>query len=124
MADLNTICPYNENDIVIPEKDIKLAVMFRSKSGDKVLVSCPDCCNVVELTGAPNTVEEWHPDMSKMVCVPFLDPAALRIPDGIIKEAGETKYRPGSGEDMLTKREYMFTYGIDPECYYAKKNKK
>ena len=122
MRDLNTICPYNENDIVIPERDMKLAVIFKSKSGDKLLVSCPDCCRVFELV--PDNEKEWKPDMSKMVCVPFLDDAVFRIPAGIIKEAGETKYRPGSGEDALPKREYMFTYGIDPECHFAKKNKK
>jgi hypothetical protein len=126
MADLKTICPYNENDIVIPEDDIRKAVMFKNKSKGKALVTCPDCCNVVELkgTGVPDTVEEWHPDVSKMVCVPFLDDTLIRIPAGIITEANVKKYRPGSGEDMLPKREYMSTYGIDPECYYVKKNKK
>jgi hypothetical protein len=125
VTDLNTVCPYQEKDIVIPERDIQMAVRFKSKSGDKALVSCPLCCKVMEITGAPDDVQEWNPDMSKMVCVPFLEDTVLRIPAGTITEGeGEPKYRPGSGGDLLPKREYMFTYGIDPECYFAKKNKK
>jgi hypothetical protein len=118
MPDLLTICPYEEIDITISERNIELAKMHRGTSGKKLLVACPECCRTLEIT--PNNIDEWSPDLRNVSCVPLLQSEEVRIPNGYMKVGGLILYRPGGGDQLLRKREYMYLYGMDPQCYLDK----
>lgn len=119
MPGLKIICPSCEEDVEITEREQKMAVMFKSHSEGIPMTSCPKCCRVLKITGAglPENIEEWNPNVDDMFCVPLLDDTVARIPAGYVAEGGHIKYRPGSGGPLLAKRDYMYMYGYNPECY-------
>lgn len=119
MAGLPFNCPYCNSDVEVSERNLKLTLRNRNKMGGKALAACPKCCRVIEVTGPlADDVQEWNPEVNDdCCCVPFLEDAAIRIPNGIINEGG-VKYRPGGGGPLRGKWEYMHEYGMDPECYF------
>lgn len=124
LKDIKTYCPQCEEEITLPGSEILKAARFKSKSGGKALVGCPKCFYVMLLpSGMPEDlaeVEKWigTVDERTFACVPFLDSGTARIPNGTVIDAGTVKYRTGDGNMLLSRRDYMFQYGIDPELYY------
>jgi hypothetical protein len=123
MQNLEVTCPVCENDIVITEKEMKLAVQHIAETGGVPLVSCTECCRVLSLPEMPTNgdlLENWVPDVSGETCVPFLDDEFVREPNGVTIHLGAKVYTSGSGVTGLTKRAYMHRYGMNPECAIAK----
>ncbi len=128
MTEINTDCPVCEKEISISARDIKLAISHRKETNGKILVSCPECCRALvlesEQIGEDQTIDEWigtiaeNPDWCG--CVPMLDSTQERIPNGSYADLGVTFYRPGGGGKPMKKRQYMATYGINPECHMKK----
>jgi hypothetical protein len=118
MPAIQLICPVCERDIEIPERDLQLAFKHKAESGDRAMASCPKCCRALEINGGglPGNIDSWLPDIDDMFCFPFLEDTVARNPAGYEVEGGIIYYRPGGGGSLLPKREYMFKYGIDPEC--------
>jgi len=119
MPDLKLICQVCEEDIVISEREIKLAVRHKAATGGNALISCPHCSRVLVLPAdAPEddvALEAWLPSVADTMCVPMLSDTAIRIPAGVAEELGAKVYRPGGGGPALAKRAYMLRYGINPE---------
>lgn len=124
MSKIELICPVCENDISISTREIKLAISHKKETGGNVLVSCPECCRVLVMPlGVPEdteAVEQWITDVDNVTCVPLLNGDYVRIPSGSITLLGRTTYKPGGGDTALPKRQYMFRYGINPECAVSK----
>ena len=121
VKNISTNCPACENDIIISEKEMRLAIQH--KAGDKVLVTCPVCCRVLILPDVPTNdaaFDQWTPDVQGEVCIPFIIDTDLRTPNGAIDNLGVKLYTSGAGVTGLSKRAYMARYGINPECYMAK----
>jgi hypothetical protein len=121
MSGLAIDCPICERAIEILEREMKLAVQHKRSTGDKPLVSCPKCCRVMELTGPlPENVQEWLVNLDDIICVPFLDDTYVKLPAGYQLIQGLKMYRPGGGGKLLRRRDYMYQYGMDPECRLKK----
>ena len=117
MSVLSIDCPVCERAIEISEREMRLAAQHKRSTGNKLLVSCPKCCRVLEMTGIqPENVQEWIVNLDDIICVPFLDDTYVKLPAGYQLIMGLKMYRPGGGGKLLRKREYMFQYGMDPEC--------
>jgi hypothetical protein len=123
MKEILIICPICEEDIVISERELKIASQHRKETGGKVLISCPKCHRVLAL---PNPLpegeaelEEWATSVEDCCCVPLLNDEDVRMPNGCIDNLGKKVYRPGGGGPALMKRAYMFRYGINPETAWA-----
>lgn len=124
MSQIDIICPVCEKDVAIQEREIKLAVRSTKKTGGKALVWCPECCRVLVLPPeVPNgdvALEEWIVNVEDPDCVPFLDSEVVKMPAGKVDQLGKVTYRPGDGGRLLTERDYMLTYGVNPRCMLLK----
>lgn len=124
MNDILTICPVCEMDITITARELKIASQHRGETGNKVLVSCPNCCRSLALPDpipeGEAELEEWATDVSGCCCIPLLNEEDVRMPNGIIDNQGKKAWRPGCGGQALMKRPYMFRYGINPEAMWLK----
>jgi hypothetical protein len=124
MAEISTICPVCEADIVISARELKIASQHRAETGGRVLVSCPECCRVLALPDpipeGEAELEAWSTSVEDCCCVPLLNDEDVRIPNGVMDNLGKKAYRPGGGGPALMKRAYMARYGINPEAMWAK----
>ena len=57
---------------------------------------------------------------SWLECIPLLEHQLVQEPNGVNDYQGEKVYRPGDGSDQLRKYPYMYKFGVDPECMWAK----
>jgi hypothetical protein len=123
MGNVEVECPVCEESITITERDMRLAIQHKAETGETPLVSCSNCCRCLVLPDAPQDMDalaEWKPDVSGETCVPFLDDEFIREPNGVVTHLGAKTYTSGGGTTGLTKRAYMYKYGINPECAIAK----
>jgi len=124
MTDLKAICPVCDNDIVIPDRTIKIAVKRKADTGGRVLLTCPECCRVLvpegDVPAEEKYLTQWIVQMAEddnwLPCIPMLDPMHEKMPTGYVSHHGVKEYRSGAGDEPLTRRAYMLEYGIDPEC--------
>jgi hypothetical protein len=126
---LKTICPVCDQEIEIDPGKIVRSFLHLNETNGLLLVGCTNCCRAIKLpsnvptNGAAN-VEEWAMQQSQsdswLECIPLLEPQLVQEPNGVIDYHGEKVYRPGDGKDLLRKYPYMYKYGVDPECMYAK----
>lgn len=125
MADVEVFCPVCEADSVIAEKEIRNAMRQKGKTGEMVLITCPECCHV--MYGDPNALVQWEGvkdqvDPMALGCLELTGIVA-KVPAGSVTESGVPMYNPGGGGNALTKRAYMLKHGINPECYLAKQKR-
>jgi len=124
MKDISIICPVCEEDIIIPAREIKLAVRHKATTCGKALVGCPNCSRALALPDPlPETdaeLEAWPGNISDVLCIAMLNDEDVKIPAGKFDNLGKVVYRPGGGGPALMKRPYMAKYGIDPEKALAK----
>ena len=124
---IKAICPVCDQDIEITDDAIRHSIVHLPETNNVLLVSCPNCCRalVPNATGdrlqelsvvLPGQAENW------LACVPLLEPQLIQEPNGCNDYQGEKVYRPGDGNDQLRRYPYMFKYGIDPACMWAKMN--
>lgn len=129
MKDVNITCPVCEEDVTITAREIRLAMQHRNETGGKALVSCSNCCRVMVL---PDNIpegdvelEEWIVKQAEsndwLACLRLLEPELEKEPLGCNDYNGKKLYIAGLGGQGLTKRAYMFAFGIDPERMLAKK---
>ena len=122
-------CPVCEDMVQIPARDIRLAIQHKGQTDGKILISCPDCCRALEL---PNEIPQSGAALTQWLgnlvdnpddwcgCVPVIDPNIVITPAGGYADLNIWYYQPGGGGEALTKRKYMLTHGINPQCYQAK----
>ena len=126
---LKTICPVCDQEIEIAPGNIVRSYLHLNDTNGVLLVGCTNCCRSLKLpsnvptNGAAN-VEEWAMQQSQsnswLECIPLLEHQLVQEPNGVNDYQGEKVYRPGDGSDQLRKYPYMFKYGVDPECMWAK----
>jgi len=122
---IKIFCPVCETESEIDELEIRIACRFAND--DNVLISCKNCCRVLRIDIDGNTfpqkMQEIIDNDDWLPCAPFLDPEVLKMPSGVIDYNGLKLYKSGSGDEGLTKRDYMTKCGIDPECMLKKMRK-
>jgi hypothetical protein len=122
-------CPACEEETVITEKEIRMAIQHKGVTGGLVLVYCTKCCRALRMAdGIPQdgmALEQWiakevdNPD-DCCECIPMLDPTQESTPVGGYADLNLWVYRPGNGKTPLAERPYRYTYGISARCYQAK----
>jgi hypothetical protein len=126
---LKTICPVCDQDIEIDPGKIVRSFLHLNETNGVLLVGCTNCCRSLKLpsnvptNGAAN-VEEWATKQAKsdswLECIPLLEQQLVKEPNGVNDYQGEKVYTPGGDTEHLRKYPYMFKYGVDPECMWAK----
>ena len=132
MTDLKTICINCDEDIIITERNIRLAVMHMGRTAGKAIVTCPNCCIGLVLPDVPTdgaALEQWitkYDTENKndwLACLPLLDPMIAKMPNGFVAHLGVKWWTPGDETIGLTALDYMLRYGLNPACAWAKMQK-
>jgi hypothetical protein len=126
---LQTICPVCDEDIEIVASQLVRSVLHLKETNNILMAGCPNCCRALQLPiempadGIAN-VEEWAQqqvdDGDWISCVRMLEPELEQEPNGEIDYQGEKVYTPGDTTIHLRRYPYMYSYGVDPKCMWAK----
>jgi len=131
LREIYTVCPYCEEDIVIGEREIKLAVRHGSKTG-RALVACENCCRTLQLPeNVPEgeaDLAEWFVDLHResddwLDCIGLLNQEVEKEPLGFEMISQVVYYKSGGGAKGLRRREYMEAFGFDPYCFLHKQGR-
>jgi hypothetical protein len=133
MADLKSICPVCDQDIVIPERSIVVAVMHKDTTEGKALVGCPNCCRILVLPSDIPTdgvaLNAWiakydtEAETNWLQCAKLLDDMHAKLPNGFVEHIGVRYWTPGDDTQSISTSNYILRYGINPVCAWAKRGK-